>query len=100
MTIKKLNSQQAQWAEYLSRFHFMIQYQPGKSNTCADILTYQEQDREPSKKHCLQTLLPQDCLDNNIKKELYNMRQLQLALLEQDTTTDEIHLIDQICQEN
>ena len=26
MTTKKLNSWQAWWAEYLSRFHFMIQY--------------------------------------------------------------------------
>ena len=100
MTTKKLNSRQARWAEYLSRFHFMIQYRPGKSNTCADILTRREQDGEPSKEHRLQTLLPQDCLDNNIKEELHGMRQLQLAPLEQNTTTDEIHLIDQICQEN
>jgi hypothetical protein len=37
-TTKALNSRQANWAEYLSRFHFMIRYRPGTSNTLADAL--------------------------------------------------------------
>ena len=39
MTTKKLNARQARWAEFLSQFYFCIQYQPGKQNTLADILS-------------------------------------------------------------
>src|SRR6266850_6437236 len=42
MTTKSLNSRQANWAEYLSRFHFLIRYRPGKANTLADALSRQE----------------------------------------------------------
>ena len=30
MTTKKLNAPQAGWAEFLSQFHFLIRYRPGK----------------------------------------------------------------------
>lgn len=42
MTKKQLNVQQARWSEHLSRFHFIIKYQPGKDNIPADILTHRE----------------------------------------------------------
>ena len=39
MTTKKLNAQQARWAEFLSRFYFLIKYRPGRQNTLADALS-------------------------------------------------------------
>lgn len=39
MTTKKLNARQARWAEFLSRFYFLIRYRPGRENTLADALS-------------------------------------------------------------
>lgn len=39
MTIKKLNAHQAQWAEFLSQFYFLICYRSGKQNMLADALS-------------------------------------------------------------
>ena len=38
MTTKKLNARQARWAEFLSRFYFLIRYRPVRENTLADAL--------------------------------------------------------------
>lgn len=74
MTTKALNSRQANWAEYLSRFHFTIRYRPGKNNTLADALSRQEdvvhQQNEVKKAFRKQILLPQECLDTRIVEEL------------------------------
>jgi transposase InsO family protein len=74
MTTKALNSRQANWAEYLSRFHFMIRYRPGKGNTLADALSRREdavQQQNVVKKEAReQTLLPAECLDPKILEEL------------------------------
>ena len=43
MKTKKLNARQARWAEFLSRFYFLIRYRPGKQNTLADL--YHDQRR-------------------------------------------------------
>ena len=39
MTIKKLNRQQAQWAEILTEYDFIIQHCKEKNNNWADILS-------------------------------------------------------------
>ena len=39
MITKQLSCRQAHWSEFLSRFNFVIQYHPGKLNSCADALT-------------------------------------------------------------
>lgn len=39
MTTKQLNRRQARWAEFLSEFHFIIKYRPGKQGTKPDSLT-------------------------------------------------------------
>ena len=39
MMTKKLNAQQARWAEFLSQFYFLIKYCPGQQNTLADALS-------------------------------------------------------------
>jgi hypothetical protein len=44
MTTKRLNRQQARWAEYLSEFNFIIRYRPGKQGTKPDALTRQPGD--------------------------------------------------------
>ena len=47
MTKQKLNTRQARWAEYLSRFDFRISYRPGCENRAADALSR----RSPSTDH-------------------------------------------------
>lgn len=39
MTKKKLNKRQAYWAEFLSKFNFIISYIAGKKNAKVDVLT-------------------------------------------------------------
>ena len=39
--IKQLSCHQSHWSEFLSRFNFVIQYCPGKLNSCADALICQ-----------------------------------------------------------
>ena len=44
MSTKQLNRRQARWAEYLSRFNFVIQYRPGKQGGKPDALTRRSED--------------------------------------------------------
>jgi hypothetical protein len=46
MTTKKLNSRQANWAELLTRYNFIIRYRPGTQNPLADALSRREADVE------------------------------------------------------
>ena len=39
MTTRQLNRRQARWSEFLSEFHFQVQYRPGKQGTKPDSLT-------------------------------------------------------------
>jgi hypothetical protein len=80
MTTKALNSRQANWAEYLSRFHFMtrymIRYRLGTGNTLVDALSRREdivQQQGMAKEARKQTLLPAECLDPRIQEDLANM---------------------------
>ena len=62
ITTKELTPRQAKWAEFLSKYNFVISHQSGKKNKKADALT-----RKPNKQsinednerleHCMQTLL-------------------------------------------
>ena len=40
MTTKKLTPRQARWAEFLSKFNFVVTYQSGKKNNKADALIW------------------------------------------------------------
>ena len=44
MSTKQLNRRQARWAEYLSRFNFVIRYRPGKQGGKPDALTRKSED--------------------------------------------------------
>ncbi|KAH0603285.1 uncharacterized protein H6S33_007607 [Morchella sextelata] len=44
MSTKQLNRRQARWAEYLSRFNFVIKYRPGKQGGKLDALTRRSGD--------------------------------------------------------
>ena len=46
MTTKQLTERQAQWAEALSEYYFIIMYWSDKQNTKADVLTQQEQETD------------------------------------------------------
>ena len=59
MTIKKLNEQQAQWAETLAKYDFIIQYCKEKDNSWADILSrrsdFVKRESEEKEQTMLQT---------------------------------------------
>ena len=57
MTTKKLNARQARWAEFLSRFYFLIKYRPGRQNTLADALSRPLKKEDTDSEHRMQTLL-------------------------------------------
>lgn len=88
MTTKALNSRQANWSEYLSRFHFLIRYWLGKNNTLADALSRQKavvQDQNDVKKVFReQTLLLRECLDPEILKELDEQEHEVIASMDRD----------------
>lgn len=68
MTTKKLNARQARWAEFLSRFRFVIRYRPGKQNTLADALSRPEGKKK--EKERTQALLKPENVDPQIRAEL------------------------------
>ena len=57
MTIKKLNRQQAQWAETLAEYNFIIQHCKEKNNSWADILNRRLNFIKKTKKEQKQTML-------------------------------------------
>jgi transposase InsO family protein len=68
MTKRKLSARQARWAEFLSRFYFMIRYRPGKQNTIADILSRKNETSGDRNGHRVQVLLKPECLDREIRR--------------------------------
>ena len=63
MTTKKLTPRQARWAEFLSKYNFVISYQSGKKNKKADALTCKPNERPVDRnderlEHRMQMLLP------------------------------------------
>ena len=57
-TMKKLNTRQAWWAEFLSQFYFLIQYQSEKQNTFTDALLWPaKNNKNEIEEHHLQVLL-------------------------------------------
>lgn len=109
MTTKRLNARQARWAEFLSRFHFVIKYRTGKTNVCADALTRRGQDTETPKDHRNQILLHHQHLETQVLEELtqaqaqdkpssregYETPGAELKVMD-----SQLHLIDRICQAN
>ena len=67
MSTKKLNARQARWAEFLSRFYFIIRYRPGKQNPLADALSRHASEGIYMAKHRMQILLKPECLEEEIK---------------------------------
>ena len=57
MTTKKLNARQARWAEFLSRFYFLIKYRPGRQNTLADALSRPLKREDTDSDYQMQILL-------------------------------------------
>ena len=97
MSTKKLNARQARWAEFLSRFFFIIRYRPGKQNTLADALTRHAREGIDITRHRMQILLKPECLDESVKQDLQPalMSAPELAPVEPD-----IHIVDEVLRAN
>ena len=96
MTKRQLNMQQAGWAEYLSRFQFVIRYRSGKANGLADALSRQEgilkAQKQVRDEYRQQTILAPNRLDPEVKAEIFSM--------EVSSLDPEISLIDRILIRN
>ena len=96
MSTKNLNARQARWAEFLSRFYFLIQYRPGRQNTLADALSRPEikKNKESSR---MQLILKPERLDPDIVMEQQDnpTHQVEMNALE-----SELQVVDEIRAEN
>lgn len=86
---QKLSRRQARWAEMLTRFNFVIQYRPGKSNIEADHLSRRPQDRPQDNnderiRSMYQTVLPAERI------QLAPITESTSSLLERVTTANRI----------
>ena len=74
ISIKQLSHHQVCWSEFLVRFNFVIQYQPGKLGAKLDTLTRRSKDLSKEGDGCLQqivqTVLKLHNLDSAMKKDL------------------------------
>ncbi|KAI9041724.1 uncharacterized protein KD926_006623 [Aspergillus affinis] len=94
MTTKQLNRRQVRWAEFLSEFNFKIMYRPSKQGEKPHTLTRRSQDLpqgadDARKKERFQTLLPSECLDEAVQKDLriVSTRRRRFHTLPPDSTT-------------
>jgi hypothetical protein len=91
MTTKKLNARQARWADFLSRFHFLIRYRPGRENILADALTRREQDLDKKNlDHHDQMLLKPEWFEGN-------QRSIPIELAPVD---EALTIVDRVLQAN
>ena len=70
MSTKQLHHRQARWAEYLSRFNFVIKYRPGKHDAKPDALTRKREDfpgeNDQRSQHQSQTVIKKKNLDHSL----------------------------------
>lgn len=88
MTKWQLNMRQADWAEYLFWFQFMIMFWTGKSNRLADALSCQENMLESQKasweKYCKQVILSPEQLAPEVWIKLFEA--VQMSVLNNNLT--------------
>ena len=90
MTTKKLNARQARWAEFLSRFYFLIRYRPGHENTLADALSRPMTEVQKKDEYRKQILLKPDSVE----------QPLELNGTEVNTLDLDLQVVDQILKAN
>ena len=97
-TRKLLNRRQARWAEFLSRFNFVITYRPGKQGAKPDALTRRSQDLpaegDDRLRHQSQVVIKERNIDSNLRLRVMRLpddleKQLTQAY-ERDETVDSI----------
>ena len=92
MTTKKLNARQARWAEFLSRFYFLIKYRPGRQNTLADALSRPLRRQEDADSdHRMQILIKPENIEQAAKEDL----SADIEPLDSD-----LHIVDRILRAN
>ena len=101
MTTKKLNAQQARWAEFLSHFYFLIKYWPGQQNTLTDTLSrpLRRQDSTDSD-HQMQILLKPEQVERNYFIHGWKMANNTEPSANIEPLESDLHIVDQILQAN
>ena len=105
MTTKQLIRRQAQWAEALSEYYFIIMYWSGKQNTKADVLTQWEQEtglqNEIKAEYWTCAFLLRDQVDLWVLKDLrINVKEVDLASMKKLSIDKPLGLINRILQAN
>ena len=108
MTTRRLGARQDRWAEFLSRFYFLIKYCTGKTNICADALTRRNQDAGVPRDNSNQVILHQQRLEAQILEELAQatpqtdslVKGGEMSQIELEQMDAQLHIIDSICQAN
>jgi hypothetical protein len=87
MSTKQLNQRQTRWSEFLSQFHFQIQYRPGLQGTKPDSLTRrtgdvpQEGDYDKRHAHRSQQVLKPQFLAPGVNTSTSSHKAVQLSAL-------------------
>ena len=68
MTARQMNQRQVRWSEFLSQFHFVIKYRPGKKNIIADVLSRKDTPCVDEGRYL--TMLPSDCLEDGVYPQI------------------------------
>jgi hypothetical protein len=92
MTTKALSARQVRWYEFIQEFYFILKYRPGKANVLADTLTRRKDEGARNLAHRNLTLLPADCLDEQIVTEL--------AFMDLQEAVKDSNVIDRVLEAN
>ncbi|KAI0996733.1 hypothetical protein K3495_g11451 [Podosphaera aphanis] len=83
MSTKQLNRRQARWAEFLSRFNFIIKYRPGKQGGKPDALTRRPEDLpdadDERRLHQSQVILKKENLEPRLQLSSTSMSRHSVA---------------------
>ncbi|KAI3220470.1 hypothetical protein DTO012A9_10171 [Penicillium roqueforti] len=82
MTARQMNQRQVRWSEFLSQFHFVIKYRPGKRNIIADVLSRKESPCTDVSRHL--TLLPKECFGEETK----SIPEIEMSPLQTESVQD------------
>ena len=100
MMTKKLNAQQARWAEFLSQFYFLIKYCPGWQNTLADALSRPLKKEDTDFDYWMQILLKPEQVEGKHFIHGWNMADNTEPPADIEPLESDLHIVDQILQVN
>ena len=101
MTTKKLNTRQARWAEFLSRFYFLIKYRPGRQNTLADALSRPlKKPEDANQDHRMQILIKPEQFEGGGDVQGQELNDADWTSTEVKPLESNLHVVDRVLRAN